>query len=208
MDLHRPPHTLVLPIDCRVWPTPEHPIEVDGTVYAPKQELHITLIGSRLGRELHAALAPEFLAKRIARAMAAQDWQFRRTGRFIVLGIRPPPLTMAGHDRAHPDPDPESDPAPDSDLNPAPAAGPVPVVAPRQSIIELIQLPAMRPFHQALGRLLGRQLPLPPAHVTLYTAHGPRGIGLASASQLRSRRIRALPAEVLQDAEQHLMAPA
>ncbi|QOW19578.1 hypothetical protein INQ41_00275 [Lysobacter ciconiae] len=208
MDLHRPAHTLVLPIDCRVWPTPEHPIEIDGTVYAPKQELHITLIGSRLGHELHAALATEFLAKRIARAVAAQDWKFQRTGRFIVLGIRPPPVTMGGHDRAHPDPDPESDPAPDSDPDPAPAAGPVPVVAPRQSIIELIQLPAMRPFHQALGRLLGRQLPLPPPHVTLYIAHGRRGIGVASASQLRTRRIGELPAGVLPGAEQHSMARA
>src|SRR3546814_3240457 len=38
------------------------------------------------------------------------------------------------------------------------------------SLVELVDLPAMAPFQRALGRLLGRQLPVPPPHVTLYTA--------------------------------------
>src|SRR3546814_4335253 len=45
------------------------------------------------------------------------------------------------------------------------------------ALIELVELPAMAPFQRALGRLLGRQLPLPPPHVTLYTAGRPQGIG-------------------------------
>src|SRR3546814_5090487 len=52
------------------------------------------------------------------------------------------------------------------------------------ALIELVELPAMAPFQRALGRLLGRQLPLPPPHVTLYTAGRPQGIGVSSPGQI------------------------
>lgn len=163
MDLARPPHTLLLPIKPDVWEPPTSPIDIDGIVYAPKHELHVTLIGSRLGYELHTTLAPAFLHDRIARALADQDWNFQRTGRLVQL--------------AHPS-------AAGREANSS-----VPL---RGSVIALIELPAMRLFHQALGRLLGRELPLPPPHVTLYTAHDPHGIGLSSPLQLRVRRMREL----------------
>src|SRR3546814_9551224 len=35
------------------------------------------------------------------------------------------------------------------------------------ALLELVELPAMAPFQRALGRFLGRQLPLPPPHVPL-----------------------------------------
>lgn len=54
------------------------------------------------------------------------------------------------------------------------------------SLVELIELPAMADFHRALGRLLGRQLPVPPAHVTLYTAGRDKGIGVSTAARLRA----------------------
>lgn len=161
MDLASAPHTLVLPIDPDWWAPPPHGIEVDGVDYAPKTELHVTLIGSRLGRELHTTLAPVFLRDQLRMAMEDQDWRIKRTGRFVQLahtrhlGLESNPGT-------------------------------------RESIIELIELPAMALLHQALGRLLGRQTPVPPPHVTLYTANGPQGIGLSSPSQLRARRVRAL----------------
>lgn len=54
------------------------------------------------------------------------------------------------------------------------------------SLVELVHLPAMAPFQRALGRLLGRQLPVPPPHVTLYTAGLPQGIGVSSPARLRA----------------------
>ncbi|KIQ96184.1 hypothetical protein [Lysobacter sp. A03] len=166
MDLATPPHTLLLPIDPDLWPPPSGPISVDGTVYAPKPELHVTLIGSRLGARLHTTFSKTFVHEEIAKAVAEQDWRFQRTGRLVQLAHTPAATGNA------------SSQAP-----------------PRGSIIELIDLPAMRLFHQALAALLGRQLPVPPPHVTLYTAHGPRGIGLASPLQLRTRRLRELRPE-------------
>lgn len=65
------------------------------------------------------------------------------------------------------------------------------------SIIELVELPVMASFHRALGRLLGRQLPLPPPHVTLYTASRAEGIGVSSPARLRACTVRALSAHEL-----------
>ncbi|MBZ4038130.1 hypothetical protein [Novilysobacter selenitireducens] len=58
------------------------------------------------------------------------------------------------------------------------------------SLIEYVHLPAMAPLHAALGRLLGRQLPVPPPHVTLYTAGDDRGIGVPSPTRLRALCVR------------------
>lgn len=66
------------------------------------------------------------------------------------------------------------------------------------SIIELIALPAMAALHTALGRHLGRQLPVPPAHVTLYTAGRDNGIGVASPRRLRALTLRPVPAAELE----------
>ena len=60
------------------------------------------------------------------------------------------------------------------------------------SIIELVELPAMAQFHHRLGRLLGRQLPVPPPHVTLYTAGREKGIGVSTPARLRAFTVRLL----------------
>src|SRR3546814_11617799 len=67
-------------------------------------------------------------------------------------------------------------------------------VAIAHSLVELADLPAMAPFHRALGRLLDRQLPLPPPHVTLYTAGRAQGIGVSSPARLRAFVVRRIEA--------------
>ena len=67
-----------------------------------------------------------------------------------------------------------------------------------RSLIELIDLPAMAPFHRALGRLLGRQLPVPPPHVTLYTTGRAQGIGVSSPARLRAFTVRRVAAAELE----------
>jgi hypothetical protein len=61
-----------------------------------------------------------------------------------------------------------------------------------RSLIELVQMPAMARFHFALGKLLGRELAVPPPHVTLFTAGRDKGIGLANRRQLRVYSVREL----------------
>lgn len=65
------------------------------------------------------------------------------------------------------------------------------------SLVERVELPAMAPFHRALGRLLGRQLPVPPPHVTLYTAGRAQGIGVSSPARLRAFTVRRVEASEL-----------
>lgn len=166
MDLASSPHTLLLPIDPDAWAPPSRDIEVDGITFAAKTELHITLIGARLGRELYTSLGPLFLRERLTHAFAACDWQFVRSGRLLKLAQQ----------------------ANDGGTATADAMT-------RGSIIEPVDLPAMRAFHHALGRLLGRELPVPPPHVTLWTSIDPRGIGVHRASRLRALRVLELGPE-------------
>jgi len=70
----------------------------------------------------------------------------------------------------------------------------------RHSLIERIELPAMTAFHRCLGEILGAALPAPPPHVTLYTAGGARGIGIADEATLAKLRVRAVDAAELCDA--------
>ena len=74
---------------------------------------------------------------------------------------------------------------------------PIPGQAVAHSIIERVELPAMAPFHRHLGRLLGRELPVPPPHVTLYVAGRDRGIGVASDAALRALQLRPVAAAEL-----------
>ncbi|MGY0799798.1 hypothetical protein ACW7G0_12190 [Lysobacter sp. A286] len=152
--------TLVLPIAPARWAPPRADIAINGVALKPKSELHITLIGGALGRELRGVFAETCLTGALDHAFASRRWDFSRTGRYLLLRK---PLGGEGH---------------------AVAA---------HSIIELVELPAMAPFHHALGRLLGRQLPVPPPHVTLYTAGRDSGIGVASPDRLRAFTLRPVP---------------
>jgi hypothetical protein len=49
----------------------------------------------------------------------------------------------------------------------------------------------MARFHAALGALLGRALPVPPPHVTLYVHGDAEGIGVPDAASLERYRVGA-----------------
>jgi len=72
-------------------------------------------------------------------------------------------------------------------------------VSTAHSLIECLLMPAMADFHRHLGRWLGRELPVPPPHVTLYVAGRERGIGVASPAQLRGLCVREIHAGEIPD---------
>ncbi|GAB2628251.1 hypothetical protein GCM10027191_26660 [Novilysobacter erysipheiresistens] len=149
--------SLVLPIAPDCWPPPRHGVEIDGVAFTPKPELHITVIGNRLGRELREVFAAAWLRVAVAVAFDALDWRYTSSGRTWLL---------------------RKSYVEDGRLRVA------------HSIIERVELPAMAPFHRELERLLGRQLPVPPPHVTLYVAERAQGIGVSSAARLRAFAVR------------------
>jgi hypothetical protein len=54
------------------------------------------------------------------------------------------------------------------------------------TVIEPVELPALDFYYHWLGGLLGRELAVPPAHITLYTLDGARGIGIPTVRSLRA----------------------
>lgn len=161
-DIHWPgwsdERTLVLPIPVDAWAPPHAPIAIDGIEFEPKDELHLTLVGRALGRQIHATLGERFRTCTVRAAFEAQDWRFERTGE--LLRLRKTVRYTSGEERvAH-------------------------------ALVERVRMPAMARFHHALGDLLGRRLPVPPPHVTLYTQGRMDGIGIPSPSKLRAWTVR------------------
>jgi hypothetical protein len=145
--------TLVIAIDPRAWAPPAHAIEHDGRAFAPKHELHVTVVGKALGSQLRAAIAAGGIDEAgLQRAFGAGRWRLRRSGRRVHL------------------------------RKPAPEAA-------VESIIEPVALPAMARWHAWLGRALGRALPVPPPHVTLYVRGDAEGIGVPDAATLARLRV-------------------
>lgn len=144
-------HTLLLPVPPADWPPPVEPVAIDGLVLLPKRELHITLVGTRLGKALRDAAQSGAIDRDAVRtAFEREDWRWSRCGGRTLLHA--PPGRRGG--------------------------------PPRHALIEHVDLPAMPRFHAALGMLLGRALPVPPPHVTLYVAGTDQGIGLPDPETL------------------------
>lgn len=56
-----------------------------------------------------------------------------------------------------------------------------------QTIVVMVQCPALGPLYEELSRELDVRLSPPPAHVTLYSTDPEQGIGINDAEQLRER---------------------
>lgn len=67
----------------------------------------------------------------------------------------------------------------------------------RHSIIERIDLPALDTLYARLEAMLGRRLPRPPPHVTLYVAGDGHGIGVPDESRFARLAVRRVDADEL-----------
>lgn len=76
--------TLLLPVPAATWPPPATPLRLDGIAFAPKRELHLTLVGRALG----AALRDAGLCAMALSACAELDWRFVRLHRWLRLERR------------------------------------------------------------------------------------------------------------------------
>jgi hypothetical protein len=63
---------------------------------------------------------------------------------------------------------------------------------PNHSVVQLLEMPALARFRAGVGELLGERLPDTPAHVTLYVAGDPIGIGIGSIADFERLRLRRL----------------
>jgi hypothetical protein len=141
-------NTLLLPVDDA---PPARTLTLGGREFAPKDELHVTLVGRALGDELRHVLGERRDAA-TRPAFEALDWSYRRSGRGVLVE--------------------------------RPGAGDG--MRATATVIEPIEMPALDFYYRWLGSLLGRELAVPPAHITLYTLDGARGIGIPSMRSLRT----------------------
>lgn len=71
--------TVVIPVDPATWAPPSAPFTLDGVRFAPKRELHVTVIGGALGARLRGAVDEQAVAARFE----SLDWSFRRLHRLV-----------------------------------------------------------------------------------------------------------------------------
>lgn len=90
--------TLLLPVSPKQWPPPVDPLPVQGIVLRPKRELHITVVGTALGRTLEQARRAGAIGRHAVRdAFLALDWTWSRTGERTLL--QAPPKRPGGSPR-------------------------------------------------------------------------------------------------------------
>lgn len=133
--------------------------------FSQKPELHITLVGRKVGQTLVAADGGKgFVFDAIRELVAQTAWSILRSGRFVQLHKEKP---VEGSSET---------------IN-------------ARSIVELIDLPGASDFFTELSRIVGSEITPPPFHMTIYTNTDPEGIGVSSESDLklyREKDIRSL----------------
>jgi hypothetical protein len=83
--------SLLLPIPRALWAPPAEAVSIDGMRFAPKTELHVTLLGrAKLQALYRGRLDRRQVRDALRRAFCACDWAFARTGRLSRLEKRRP----------------------------------------------------------------------------------------------------------------------
>ena len=154
-------------------------VDIEGEYYRAKQELHITLIGSKLGSLLLENISQEKVRQKTAgqektgqhlttealleSTFENLDWSYEKTG----------PLHILSRSKK---------------------------AEVQRSIIMLIEMPAIAAFYQQLKShgLIASETPVPPAHVTLYTHNCAMGIGVPSHKILDMLSIKTLSIKTLE----------
>jgi hypothetical protein len=148
-------NTLIISVDKRDFAITPGPLQYDGRLFLPKQETHITVWGSELGTKLlQQSIQHPGLKQDIHDAFESTDWSYQKTSDLRHLARK------------------KVIPAKD-DIT-------------EETIIMLIHMEGMAVFYGKLKdlRLIGKDHPVPPPHVTLYTRNIDRGIGVDSESEL------------------------
>jgi hypothetical protein len=78
--------TLLLAIAPDAWRPPSRGVRVDGIDFAPKAELHVTIVGRVLGGEARAAIVGDVaVAAAIDEAITSLDWSWTRRRTWWLL---------------------------------------------------------------------------------------------------------------------------
>jgi hypothetical protein len=148
-------NTLIISVDKQDFGITAETLRYDGRVFLPKQETHITVFGSELGsRLLQQLMQRPALEQKVHEAFESTDWSYRQT----------PELHHLARNKTTPGKDSSTE----------------------ETIVMLIEMEGMTIFYSKLRKLglIGKDRPVPPPHVTLYTRNIDQGIGIDSEKEL------------------------
>ncbi|MFA6272683.1 MAG: hypothetical protein WC693_06370 [Patescibacteria group bacterium] len=167
--------TLLIPLRKEDFGLSEEKIRFRGKIFDPKKELHITVVGRKLGQALEKAIEANpglniTLMHTVEEATwHKQDWTYKKKDEMYHVS----------KDR--------------EEVNPQ---GEVKVIH-AESIILMVEAPGVDKFYKELSGLLGKYLEVPPVHVTLYTHGDTVGIGLSNQASFEEFVVgRVLPDEL------------
>jgi len=171
--------TVLIEVPPQFFGLTKSPVDIEGERYSAKHELHITLIGSKLGSLLLEKISQENInQEKVRQEMTDKgltsetllrnifqnlDWSYEKTGPVHILSRSKKGMIQ-------------------------------------QSIIMLIEMPAIAVFYQQLKShgLIASETPVPPAHVTLYTRNCPSGIGVPNQRVLDILSTKTLSVKTLE----------
>ncbi len=148
-------NTLIISVNKHDFAIKTEPIEYSGKVFIPKQEAHITVLGSELGtRLLQQFVNKPDIEQQVIQAFESTDWSYTkmRDWRNIARHI--------------------------TDFN-----GNITTEESIIMLVEMEGMVAFYSKLKTLG-LINNDDPVPPPHVTLYTRNCDPGIGIHSESEL------------------------
>lgn len=119
--------------------------------FQPKDEVHITVIGKALAKEISelAKRMPE-IRTTIRKAIDETDWSYKKINKFYHVSKEKEKEDEEGNPR----------------------------ILHAESIIQMVEVPQIEKFFEKLASILGHKIEIPPTHVTLYTVGDHKGIGI------------------------------
>ena len=118
-----------------------------NTIFFPKDEYHITIIGSKLGASLLEKMAGGDKREHFLNAVAEANWDYELSNHYFHLVKTETKSTTSN--------------------------------SIKQSIVQLVNIPALEGFYKKLEKIFDMPFPLCPSHITLFvSSEDKQGIGI------------------------------
>lgn len=145
--------TLLIPLNKEDVGLLDEHVVFRGTVFEPKREVHITVVGKDLGCKLKEAMKSDpLIESQIEQAIEETDWSYESKDKMYHVS----------KDKKEGDPEEGVE------------------IVHTESIILMMEVAGIQHFYEKLGRITQMGSEVPPTHVTLYTHGDSFGIGLAN----------------------------
>ena len=128
-------------------------VVVRNQEFSPKKELHITIIGSELGKQIKEKISSNSaLEDLILECISETDWSYELSNDLYLLAKEKELTTNKTEKKTiH-----------------------------TESIIQMVNVPALESFYKKMAAITEIEIRPRPAHITLYTLGDPQGIGVDS----------------------------